>query len=650
MSQLHNIWPWPDGSRQTQSEVVQDITLTSPSSNMQSAPRQIKIIQMAGSTGPHAPRIAEEVWERWKPIIVENYGTNRMTQMQLKEYMEREHGFIATKRQYVHRLGTIWGIGKYKKKNSNNNSNNKRSRKRRNSDNPPDSDQSLEQPTFRPGNLRRHQDGPVYNAPMDSEEVRRLYRHAGDLCLAAFGDGHSAFQIYHKLYRDQSTPVHDVAACNRHVVDCNRAQQTGEHADLVEEMLQANINILYPKGSPPSWRAVLFHLIMAHRYDREPTDGDATSQIERVIDNQLLKTYNLAVIPQRGFLLDVEAYIYLSYSLARYNEATVDPDERININQILGEFIAQQPALINGTSPSCLLMCTNWCIGVLEGNPKMPAKFPSSNGNLLVGTYKVLCTLWCAWVHGAFPRSPQGNHRTPTIPPHPATWADQTVSQLAISPGELLTNVVCMIMTAGPQQQGRNSTIRDALEGAKSLQKLAVEDGQIFIHRFLGQVRKNNDRRMTHQMIVDFDADLATENWELIKPFRSFIADEFKLVLPELSGEAFCLPVALNTGEDDDEEDYDDEDVYDEDEDDPYTTSQYPRQSSHSRQHAYPASPLGGGPNLRPCMGMDKLQIGSRPSSDDGRRGGRGPTTTPLRQHQGGNHASSEDAADVDFD
>ena len=55
-----------------------------------------RFISMAGPTGPHAPRIPEEVWERLKDVIVEQYETNGLTQGQLKEYMEREHKFVAT--------------------------------------------------------------------------------------------------------------------------------------------------------------------------------------------------------------------------------------------------------------------------------------------------------------------------------------------------------------------------------------------------------------------------------------------------------------------------------------------------------------------------------------------------------------------------
>ena len=43
---------------------------------------------------PNAPRIPDEVWEKFKPTIVEKYKT--MTLPEVKDWMEREHSFSAT--------------------------------------------------------------------------------------------------------------------------------------------------------------------------------------------------------------------------------------------------------------------------------------------------------------------------------------------------------------------------------------------------------------------------------------------------------------------------------------------------------------------------------------------------------------------------
>ena len=42
----------------------------------------------------NAPRIPDEVWEKFKPTIVEKYKT--MTLPEVKTWMEREHSFSAT--------------------------------------------------------------------------------------------------------------------------------------------------------------------------------------------------------------------------------------------------------------------------------------------------------------------------------------------------------------------------------------------------------------------------------------------------------------------------------------------------------------------------------------------------------------------------
>ncbi|KAG7287093.1 hypothetical protein NEMBOFW57_006598 [Staphylotrichum longicolle] len=46
---------------------------------------------------PNAARIPDDVWEKFKPIIVEKYET--MTLVELRNWMEQEHSFSATTRR-----------------------------------------------------------------------------------------------------------------------------------------------------------------------------------------------------------------------------------------------------------------------------------------------------------------------------------------------------------------------------------------------------------------------------------------------------------------------------------------------------------------------------------------------------------------------
>ncbi|KAK3375686.1 hypothetical protein B0T24DRAFT_205331 [Lasiosphaeria ovina] len=67
----------------------------------------------------NAARINEGVWESYKDIIIGKY-TNGMSLADVAIYMEEEHGFVATKRQYVRRIGTVWGVRKYRARMENN--------------------------------------------------------------------------------------------------------------------------------------------------------------------------------------------------------------------------------------------------------------------------------------------------------------------------------------------------------------------------------------------------------------------------------------------------------------------------------------------------------------------------------------------------
>ncbi|KAK4442224.1 hypothetical protein QBC34DRAFT_444342 [Podospora aff. communis PSN243] len=68
---------------------------------------------MATADGPKGPamRIAPEQWAKYRAIIGEKYAKENLQDLMKK--MQEEHGFVATKRQYVHQLDK-WGMFKYK--------------------------------------------------------------------------------------------------------------------------------------------------------------------------------------------------------------------------------------------------------------------------------------------------------------------------------------------------------------------------------------------------------------------------------------------------------------------------------------------------------------------------------------------------------
>ncbi|KAK0736456.1 hypothetical protein B0T21DRAFT_366978 [Apiosordaria backusii] len=68
---------------------------------------------MAEGTITGAQRIGDEDWHALKDIIVSHY--RKSTLEETMEYMSKEHNFHPTRRQYVHRLGKIWKVSKYKK-------------------------------------------------------------------------------------------------------------------------------------------------------------------------------------------------------------------------------------------------------------------------------------------------------------------------------------------------------------------------------------------------------------------------------------------------------------------------------------------------------------------------------------------------------
>lgn len=55
---------------------------------------ELKMREFRNGIRERTPRISNEEWERWKPVIVEKYQSSTIDEV--REYMESEHKFVAT--------------------------------------------------------------------------------------------------------------------------------------------------------------------------------------------------------------------------------------------------------------------------------------------------------------------------------------------------------------------------------------------------------------------------------------------------------------------------------------------------------------------------------------------------------------------------
>ncbi|KAK0701770.1 hypothetical protein B0T26DRAFT_757760 [Lasiosphaeria miniovina] len=600
----------------------------------------------------NAARIDEKEWERLKDTILGRY-TGGMKLEDVMEFMKEEHNFTATKRQYVHRIGMIWGVRKYRagaaKKGTKKPGHRSTSPEGETkpsaaavapavapapvpATSPPagsrrtaglglaDSQTARTTTAYvrdvKPGQLATAQ---TYSPAMGGEEKKRLYHQVANF-LAALGDGKSCYQICALLYQARTLQDHVPDETHLdHVVACNQTQQTDKHSEEVLAMLQDNVDhLLDPDGSDMTWQTCFFDLLQAHAYDRGHDEKAAIGQIIRFVNTYLEPDLVLKIIPGRGYPVDIQAYQYLSYSLIRYNDnihATKGHDF-VDTATILDQFIGQQPAFAtkNPLLLSCLGDCRAWCISVLECGPAIPGKIRHARAGQVGATYQILCTLWYIWMSELFPRSLSHARGGSSRRAYPlANWADDVKPQLGISPSELLTTVVCMIMAAAPFPHDDHAApdfIEQALAGARDLDAVSPED---LIRRFLDQVRETSDRRLTTQVVDERDKVGVAEIIQARKiaaPFRNFIASAFgDIELPALDKDAIVIPVALTTAREVDREDGREHEMLS----DPLSPIRPALQTSDSQ---YPAVPPMYSARLQPTAvdhhHMLKLQINER--------------------------------------
>jgi hypothetical protein len=362
--------------------------------------------------------------------------------------------------------------------------------------------------------------------------------------LLVLGDYTHCFAINAAL--GHSEPSHD------HTVACVRTAQTQAQAWKARNMVKANFQYLREEND--SWTTRLFEFLLAYTYDWGNDREHGLEQIAKtlceIVDDRQGHDCLKGLAP-RGPGLDVLSYVVFRAGLVRYNRT--HQDDEIYIPDVLQQFMGQQPAFRHGsemeTNPlpriDCLSSCLRWCMDTLSNGSVAPVDLPGAGDNPVAEAYTLLCTLWSHWL-GCHPRSPLPPHAAATgasLGSFPA-WADNAKRQLGISPTELLSTVVCMIVASipGHTTDASTSVWERALAGARALKKL---DSECLMRRFLDQIwAANRWLALRRHEGHDFHRDAA--NVEMVEAARRFVAESLGIYdLPALDPGAVVHPLVL---------------------------------------------------------------------------------------------------------
>ncbi|KAK4159804.1 hypothetical protein QBC43DRAFT_326620 [Cladorrhinum sp. PSN259] len=447
----------------------------------------------------NARRIADETWEKLKPVIVHQYQDKTLDEV--IDYMKDHHDFTPTRRQYVHRLGKIWRITKYAPKGGSGQATLKRpspkppspiNGEKPNAETKPVrntgvkshdihsaqiGDSSKLQPRTPSPSFQQPYLGPPSPLPSDNEQEPEQYephlatpedkekqRLLAEILLA-LGDPRYAFTIW--------VTLHDVEPREEYIINSLRSIQSATQVKKAHAMIDAHLNQLRESGKglrtdeEDDWETFLFDILGARTYDWGIYIGMGFRQIETAIlkrvkaDNDGREDLDSLAKRPREPAFDVPMFQFLSFALERYNEPAMNDDEFIDVAEVLRQFEDQQPYKRDqgtaGTlsSISSLPDCLEWCISVLDTNsqPAVAIESTSDINNRSTQFYSLLLTLW---------------HASCTSSASPA-WAQKTETQFAISPTELLSTVAAMIITSSPPSTS-------PLLSAQSLRTLSTED------------------------------------------------------------------------------------------------------------------------------------------------------------------------------
>lgn len=472
---------------------------------------------ISGGTIPTTTRISEEKWKKYKPIILEKY--EKGTLQSVKEEMMKEHGFSATTRQFVHHIGTVWKVKKYKQGQGGPGKKKKKKRSRNASSQPDATEDGTPSENPSQAMTNRRPDSPPRNQKPDDDFLItqfgsvRILRTVGSTSLShhvpepnttvtertitmseqsrwhlpqsrlqaniLFACGYSvAFSLYRELCRSSFWPRELLAD----LICCTRAALTAD-LDESRDILQEYINDIleeYDEGSP---LATLVDLQAARTYDCGYDEVNALGQIDARILT-IMEDCNghakLKYMPSERHCLDIPLYIYLYYALKRWNDVAESSDEIMNIDDILKQFVVQQ--LAQTADLICLISCLEWVLHALEKHAPIPEALSNTSGNIssTEATYQVIAALWT-------------DFRRDALRDDSDSWIQHSQSELGISSAELLTATICMIMT----EVGADSfeTDADVIQGAlRGSQNLAILKTEL-LDRFLQQIRWTNHRR-----------------------------------------------------------------------------------------------------------------------------------------------------------
>ncbi|KAK4174372.1 hypothetical protein QBC36DRAFT_292500 [Triangularia setosa] len=485
-----------------------------------------------------AKRIPESHWERYKDIIIAKY--KELTLDEVREYMEREHNFKASRRQYVHRLGsTKWNIAKYKGNQPP-------------GPNTPQPGSTSPQPSpVSPGlssvrNLSPSGKHPVFDFSRHSYEKLAAYHNLSE-CLLYLGDLGYAFAIKAELYRVVTTILGDFAyqkkqqLLRRYVIDCIRIIQTEATAKAARQMLEKN-SLLYEdwaKTDDNTWESVLFRILVSRTYDLENSESSIIQIVEIInkttVEEDETGQEKLQTLGPRGYRFDLLMYKIFSYALERYNEPTAMDEIPIDVRELLKQFKNTQPAVKDRKVDPRLewelvLKILDFCVSELSNSSFVPLRLDNKSTR----ANRIFCTLWYALQKRASTLENIVN--------------DKAYTQFATSSTEILSIVVGLIVDEAPSL---TLPLKEwAVAGAHAVKRLEKErdldqEDTGLINRFLDKANSIN----VEIMLEDHERKLSdVAAIEQLNILRKEAAQEIGITdLPDLElGAALTEPLTAN--------------------------------------------------------------------------------------------------------
>ncbi|KAK0668712.1 hypothetical protein QBC41DRAFT_356378 [Cercophora samala] len=424
-----------------------------------------------------ATRIPDHVWIQHKDSIIKKYKESTLDDT--RKYMEREHNFKASRRQYVHRLGkSKWNITKYKAGQSS-------------VENEPSpgsgfSTQTPGSPGFSPVSLELPSSttSPVFDFSLCTFE-QLAARHILSDGLLYLGDLSNAFAIKAELHkvitanRDRFTDQESIQQLlRRYVIDCICIIQTEANAKTARQMLEKNDHLYegWADTDDNTWESVLFRILASRTYDSENSESSIIQIVEIInkttVEEDEAGQEKLQTLTQRKYRFDLLMYKIFSYALERYNEPTAEEEMPIDVGGLLRQFKNTQPAIKEYSVDPRLewdpvLKTLKFCVDELSNSSFDPLRLD----NKAARANRVFCTLLCA-LQKHFLTGEQTTSALENI------VKDKAHAQFASLSTELLSIVVGLIVDEAPPLDvpGNTLPLKDwALEGAQKVKRLAEQ-------------------------------------------------------------------------------------------------------------------------------------------------------------------------------